>query len=170
MATLLRRFVVLTALMFWQGGFLFYASVVVPIGQEVLDSHKEQGFITQRVTNYLNLSGAIALALLAWDIAASRDKSTWRYSARWLCWLGMLATLLWLVWLHPRLDDLLDATLKDIIEHRSFRAQHRTYLWVSTAQWVFGMLFAILTLETWRRADIVETMKAQGPQPLGLNS
>ena len=135
MATLLRRFVVLTALMFWQGGFLFYASVVVPIGQEVLGSHKEQGFITQRVTNYLNLSGAIALAILAWDIAASRGSSAWRYGARWLCWLGMLATLLWLVWLHPRLDDLLDTTLKDIIEHRAFRAQHRTYLWVSTAQW-----------------------------------
>ena len=29
--TILRRFLVLAALMFWQGGFMFYGAVVVPI-------------------------------------------------------------------------------------------------------------------------------------------
>ena len=67
MLTLLRRFSVIAALMFWQGGFTFYAAVVVPIGQENL-GHEEQGFITREVTNYLNLAGAAALLLLAWDV------------------------------------------------------------------------------------------------------
>ena len=35
MLILLRRFLVLAALFFWQGGFTFYASVVVPVGQQV---------------------------------------------------------------------------------------------------------------------------------------
>ena len=160
----------LAALMFWQGGFLFYAAVVVPIGQEVLGSHKEQGFITQRVTNYLNLSGAVALAILAWDMTACRDGSAWRSWLRWTCWLAMLATLLWLLWLHPRLDDLLDVSTRDIIEGRAFRAQHRIYLWVSTAQWIWGVLFAILTLAAWRAEDTAEKTKAQGFRPLGLDS
>ncbi len=38
MFRLLRRSLVVIALMFWQGGFTFYAAVVVPIGQDVLQS------------------------------------------------------------------------------------------------------------------------------------
>ena len=75
MLILFRRFLVLVALMFWLGGFTFYASVVVPVGQRELGSHLEQGFITRQVTNYLNLSGAVALVVLAWDVAASRESS-----------------------------------------------------------------------------------------------
>jgi hypothetical protein len=43
----------LIALFFWQGGFTFYASVVVPIGQEVFGPLR-QGFLTRQVTVYLN--------------------------------------------------------------------------------------------------------------------
>ena len=50
--TLGRRLLLLIGLMFWQGGFLFYAAVVVPVGTRVLGSETEQGFITQSVTNY----------------------------------------------------------------------------------------------------------------------
>src|SRR5215468_6101686 len=83
MFILVRRFLVLVALMFWQGGFTFYAAVVVPVGQNELGSHLQQGFITRQVTDYLNLSGAIALFLLGCDVAASRDRSTGRRWARW---------------------------------------------------------------------------------------
>jgi len=67
--TVLRRLVLVLALMFWQGGFTFYASVVVPVGSDFLGSHVDQGWITRSVTNYLNLSGAVALALWFVDIA-----------------------------------------------------------------------------------------------------
>ena len=33
--TLVRRFLVVAALMFWQGGFTFYSAVVVPLGQKL---------------------------------------------------------------------------------------------------------------------------------------
>src|SRR5260370_16274673 len=67
MPTLVRRVLVLAALMFWQGGFTFYAAVVVPVGQDVLGSHLAQGFITRQVTNYLNLAGGLALGILGWE-------------------------------------------------------------------------------------------------------
>src|SRR5207249_5735772 len=102
---LIRRYLVVAALMFWQGGFTFYAGVVVPIGQEMFG--KEQGFLTREVTDYLNLSGAVALLLLAWDSAVVPDPPL-RRALRWLAWVVMAAGLAVLVWLHPHLDQYLD--------------------------------------------------------------
>ena len=65
--TTIRRFLVLAALGYWQGGFTFYSAVVVRVGEEVLGSSREQGFVTRRVTNYLNAAGLVALPLCAWD-------------------------------------------------------------------------------------------------------
>src|SRR5437588_3457741 len=98
--SLLRRLVVLAALMFWQGGFTFYAAVVVPIGQDVLGSHLEQGFITRRVTVYLNLAGAVALLPLVWDAVATRDPAAWRRWLRLLLWLALAVALVALYRLH----------------------------------------------------------------------
>ena len=61
MILVIRRMLLLVSLMFWQGGFMFYGSVVVPVGGRILGSETEQGFITQSVTNYLNLAGAVCL-------------------------------------------------------------------------------------------------------------
>ncbi len=133
--------------MFWQGGFTFYAAVVVPVGQEELGSHLVQGFITRRVTNYLNLAGAVALVPLAWDVAA--DPSVKRRRARGLCWLGMAAALAALVWLHPRLDALLDLDSQTLLNRKSFRAGHRWYLWISTVQWALAVAYTALTVWAW---------------------
>src|SRR5947209_9415057 len=127
MVLFFRRLLVLTALCFWTGGFTFYAAVVVPVGAEVLGSHRDQGYITQKVTNYLNLAGAAALPLLAWDIVAARDPSRLRRRARWLAWLGMGLTLAALVGLHPRLDALLEHDAS-IFPGNAFRPLHRIYL------------------------------------------
>ena len=44
----LRRFLVVVALMFWLGGFTFYAGVVVPVGTRALKSPMKQALITRR--------------------------------------------------------------------------------------------------------------------------
>jgi hypothetical protein len=149
---LAQRFLVLIALMFWQGGFTFYASVVVPVGQEVLGSHLAQGFITQQVTKYLNLSGAVALLALALDLAAARE-TAWVRRLRWMLWLGMVAALVVLVGLHPRLDQLLVPSTQTILDYEAFIPMHRLYLWVSTVQWGCALGYAWLTLRAWREAD-----------------
>jgi hypothetical protein len=152
MTTLLRRFLVLAALLFWQGGFLFYASVVVPVGQE-LTSHRRQGLITQQVTNYLNLAGAVALVPLAWDVAVSGDGSLRRRVFRWASWAGMALALALLAWLHPRLDELLDNASLSIADPPLFRERHRVYLWTSTVQWALGVAYTLLMLLAWRAED-----------------
>jgi hypothetical protein len=151
--TLLRRFLVLIALMFWQGGFTFYAAVVVPIGQAVLQSHLEQGFITRQVTNYLNIAGAVALLCLAWDSMESKDPAAVRGRIRWVTWLVMVLSLAILVWLHGSLDELLDPETRSLLDRRPFRSLHRLYLWISTLQWGCAVVYSVLTLAAWRRED-----------------
>jgi hypothetical protein len=153
MILLLRRFLVLVALMFWQGGFLFYAAVVVPVGQAVLGSHLEQGMITRQVTTYLNLAGCISLFFLGWDIRAAADRSRRRRFGRLVSWTAMVACLVALIALHAHLDQLIDVEARELLEPRAFRFGHRAYLWVSTAQWLAGLVFAGLTLQAWRDAD-----------------
>jgi hypothetical protein len=148
--TTLRRFVVLAALLFWQGGFTFYAAVVVPVGRTTIGSGP-QSIVTRRVTNYLNLSGIIALAPLAWDIWATRDES--RRTWRWAMWLGMAATMIALLWLHTQLDALMDPNTGAVQNGEAFYGQHRLYLWICTTQWALAAAYGILSLAAWHMAD-----------------
>jgi hypothetical protein len=148
---ILRRYLTLAALSFWQGGFTFYAAVVVPVGQE-LTSHLEQGFITRRVTFYLNLSGAAALAILAWDLFAP-DASRLRRLGRVGLWLFMTGALGYLFVLHDQLDSLLLPAEHRITDIKTFRPGHRVYLWVSTVQWFAALLYLGLSLAAWRAED-----------------
>ena len=141
-----RRFLILAALAFWQGGFAFYAAVVVPMGEQVLTSPIEQGFVTRRVTNYLNLAGAVALPLLLWDIAGSKKQSR----PRLLIWSLMSLILLLLVWLHPRIDRHLDVQTMSIVDHERFYVAHQVYLIASAIQWLGALAFGVLSLQAWR--------------------
>ncbi len=151
---LARRFLVVVALMFWQGGFTFYAAVVVPIGQEVV-GQLTQPFITRQVARGINAAGAVALLILALDLVAAASEARWAHRLRWLLWLGMVAALLTLVWLHPHIDRYMDLEYQEIIDRRALRPWHRAYLWVSTVQWGFGLVYVWLTLRAWREADRV---------------
>jgi hypothetical protein len=146
--TVLRRLLLLLALMFWQGGFMFYGAVVVPVGAEVLGSHREQGRVTRAVTHYLNAAGVVALALWAWDLAAGGGGRL-----RWAVWGALAATLGLLAWLHLRLDALLDPGTAAVLDAAPFQPWHRCYLLVSTAQWALSVLLAALTVRAWWKAD-----------------
>jgi hypothetical protein len=150
--TTLRRFLVVAALMFWQGGFVFYAAVVVPVGRDKIGSL--QSYVTQYVTDYLNLSGAIALLLLAWDVLASSVKK----GRRWALWLIMAAALAVLVWLHIRLEDSLNPEGPD---WRAFTVNHRLYLWTSTVQWGCAVLFTLISLQVWKSEDGMRSASAE---------
>ena len=148
----LRRFVVISALAFWQGGFAFYAAFVVPIGQEVLGSHVEQGFITRRVTNYLNLAGAVASAVTLWDLYATRSGRA-VHRLRFFAWAGMLGPLVFQAWLHGRLDAMLDLVQLDVLDHPRFYAEHRWYLLSSALQLLCCLCFLATSIHSWRYED-----------------
>lgn len=162
LTTFVRRCLVVAALMFWQGGFTFYASIVVPVGQSVLGSDI-QGQLTQRVTNFLNLAGLCALAVLAWEASTSDDPARWRRGLRWASWIGAAIALGLLAWLHLELDARLGPSA-EVHQRRIFRVWHRAYLWVSTVQWAFLLAFTGLTLWAWSMEQ-----SAGEPGKSGLN-
>src|SRR5205823_7477731 len=85
------RFLALVAFAFWQGGFTFYAAVVVPIGRQVFGSDLDQAMVTRQATVWLNVAGAVTLLFLAADIAVTADPSGRRRLGRWLAWSGLAA-------------------------------------------------------------------------------
>src|SRR5438876_2064289 len=93
------RFICLTALAFWMGGFTFYALLVIPTGNHLLGSIG-QGLVTQQVTQWMNLLGLASLAILLPGAQKSRLLT--------VSWVVMAAALAFLYWLHPRLDALID--------------------------------------------------------------
>jgi hypothetical protein len=153
--TLVRRFLVVAALAVWMGGFTFYSSFAIPAATELLEGgHRAAGFITQRVTQPLNVCGAVALAILLWDLFAGWSAAA-RHERRWLAgtWTFLVAgeAALWV--LHPLLDAKLDVASRRILPATDFDTWHRAYLWISTAQWIAALPLLWFTLAVWRRED-----------------
>lgn len=135
----IRRFVNLLLLSFSFGGFLFYASVVVPIGSRVLDT-TTQGFVTRQVTNVLNWATAATVCLLFWEALASKSSrsSTGRRGVM-VCAIAIASGTAVLMWLHIRMDGLLNPTDFTVNDSEQFYTLHRAYLWVSTLQWLCSL-------------------------------
>ena len=154
--TSLRRFLVFQAFLMWQGGFLFYASFVVPAGTEVLGSPAGQGAITTRVADALNACGVVGLLVIAWDQASTRDPAPRRTKARWCCWGVAAVCQGLLIVLHIWMDSCMDPGRSRVVIHPPFRPLHRTYLWTSTVQWIACLALGWWTLRAWA---------AEGPRP-----
>ncbi len=153
MHAIFRRFLLLQTLLLWQGGFVFYSAVVVPIGTDVLGSASAQGEITALVTVWLNRIGLVFLAILAWDVSATRDPNTRRTLVRQTLGVVMVLLLFLLFYLHDLMQYFLDPTGRTIAMRRPFRMMHIIYLCVSTLHWGIGLALAWLTLAAWRAED-----------------
>jgi hypothetical protein len=147
--TFVRRFLVFQVFLLWQGGFVFYAGVVVPVGTDVLGDATSQGAITQRVTNWLNLIGVGWHLLFAWEMVAGADRSRRRTWWRYGLWAVSLVLLGGLAVLHTKLDGMLDGDPATRGDRATFYLWHETYLWISTAHWLLALANAGLTLAAW---------------------
>ncbi len=136
------RISLLLAFATWWGGFTFYASVVVPVGSEILGSSRTQGFITQVVTHWLNFAAALTISMMAIDLWINRYplKKTYLFLESGIV-VGLLTCLATLVYLHPKLDELIDLSREMIFDEGKFYQIHRVYLWISSAQWALGVLW-----------------------------
>lgn len=148
--TLAFRTLLLATFALWFGGFTFYVSFVVPVGTEILGSARRQGFITQQVTHWLNLVCFLSLILMLAEsfLAWKRARRPWReiQLAVVLLNFGLLAGL---VWLHPKMDAMIDLDKKMVHDKAEFYGVHRIYLWLSTFQWFAAWGWLPLTLRVW---------------------
>src|SRR5262245_2017182 len=151
-ARYLSRLATVLTMALWWGGLTFYALFVVPTGVEVLGGETEQGFITQRVSNIINLCGVLALVVLLVHAAVS-----WRSIGRFAkitlstTWFITAAAQSVLLLMHPRLDALLDVPSHSIVEPSSFHRLHELYLIVITIQWSSALLHLVAIITIWSR-------------------
>jgi Domain of unknown function (DUF4149) len=144
---LLLRWLALTAMAFWLGGFTFYSAFVIPILHDTMGGH-DAGVVTGRVTNPLNVIGVVTIALWWLMVAVERP------STRWATWIrvGLLvvstAILVGLILLHPIMDARLESGAMT-----GFYPLHQIYLNVSTVQWVMNLGLIATTLLVWRSID-----------------
>lgn len=118
----------LAAAILWLGGFTFYALFVIPSGVAVLGDHRQFGFVTERVTLWLN---GLALAALLLDLPALRR-------GRWprRCWLVAAVCTGGLVALHAHAASFLDFDRREVRAPDTFYQVHRVYLLVAAVQWL----------------------------------
>jgi hypothetical protein len=150
--SLLRRFSVLVALLFWQGGGAFFAVVAIPVGRAVLhDQIYLQNRITRDATAWLNRIGLGVLALLAWDLAV--DPSHRRRQLRLGLWLTLAATLAFLFLVHARLTHRFDPSGAGVADGVAFQIDHWLYLAMSVGQTLTAMALLAASLASWRMED-----------------
>ena len=118
----------------WWGGLSFYAVVVVPIGTDIIGS-VEQGFITQRVTQWHNgLSGLFLVCLLI-EACRRRSPALWGIAA-----VLAIINIALVVW-HAQLTGMIDFQQHAV--PGSFYSQHAIYLWMTACEWLLGMAMPI---------------------------
>lgn len=135
------RKIAILLLLIWWGAFTFYSGVVINVGMKVLGSHTEMGFITQKVTNYLNYFSLPIFLFISYIYRAER----------WLFLLSILLVFLqiFLFVLHQKLDNLLAGGVPHfqgfIVKQKTeFYFLHRIYLLTSTFIWLVVSGFVIV--------------------------
>ncbi len=147
MILVIRRMLLLVSLMFWQGGFMFYGGVVVPVGARVLGSETTQGFITQSVTNYLNLAGAVCL--IVWLEHLWHERRNGVSKLEWGLWSVAALSAMGLAGIHVQMDQLLAVESASVLDPQRFGRLHRIYLVTSTLQWLASLALLFLAVSRW---------------------
>jgi tetrahydromethanopterin S-methyltransferase subunit C len=160
----LRRYLSLCALLFWQGGFLFYAAVVIPIAGRVLGERllHLRAEITGAATDWLNGAGVGVLALLLWDLASSVDGSRFRSRGRAACWAALFLTLAGLFALHYWMDVLDPPESRGPSNPVAFGVAHTLYVVVALLQTVAALVYLGLTVSAWRAEDARTRIQKEG--------
>ncbi|MBG88608.1 MAG: hypothetical protein CMO80_17140 [Verrucomicrobiales bacterium] len=131
----------------WMGGFTFYTAVSLRVAHKVLGDSGEFGFVTQIVTDRLNLIGTVAVVLLLahllshWQVFTSRRRRILMGT-----WLILAITLAQLYHVHNLIDALLDFELRRVPDRAAFEAVHDRYELIATVQWLCAVIHLAMML------------------------
>ncbi|GAC1464446.1 MAG: hypothetical protein NVSMB9_03130 [Isosphaeraceae bacterium] len=135
------RWVALSALSVWVGGFTFYSAAVIPVLHDAIGTI-ETGAITRQVTDTLNATGVVAVT--SWWILVGTELGI-RRGRGFRLRVGLLLTSTLILLAQFQLHVVMDQRL-DTQSLKHFYRLHRFYLIGSTIQWAtnLGMLGASL--------------------------
>lgn len=137
----LRRFAVVAALLFWQGGGAFYGSVALHISREILaEENFLQTLITRDVTLALNRIGVAALAILGLDLLLG-FRLLHRPGLKVGSWIVMAMSLATLFYLHDQMSAVYGDQRLVIRDTGVFWNMHKIYLWTTTIQFLAAMIY-----------------------------
>ena len=137
----LQRVVTTFAVTLWFGGFTLYTAYIVRVGSRIVGG-VPQGYVTQQVTDMLNVLAAIMVGAVIVDIAASwRGTSKWMRSLQCTAWLVMAVSLVGLIIVHNMMDALLDPATLAKPDHDAFSPLHQGYQMISTFQWFASLAY-----------------------------
>jgi len=133
------------------GGFTFFTSVSLRVAHKVLSEAQEFGYVTQVVTDRLNVIGLIAVLSLLAQLAAH-----WQVLVRWrrfvlgITWLILAITLAYLFNLHHALAATVDFAQRVVVDADTFEVVHRRYKQVASVQWLAAVLHLTVMLTACR--------------------
>ena len=134
------RFISVCAVGFWLGGFTFHALVVIPAGHDLLGS-RTIGFVTQRVTETLNVAGVATVALLLFNLVLEwRGRSMLQRLALAFTCILLAATLFLQFGLHSKISSTLESSSRSIRDQSEFRRLHTAYERAAMVQWFSGLI------------------------------
>lgn len=131
----------------WMGGFTFFTAVSLRVAHRVLDDPGDFGFVTQTVTDRLNIIGLVAVVLLLaqltshWRILASRPRF-----AMTCTWLTLAITLGLMFLQHNQIDGLLDFQQRLVTDRDAFERVHDRYEMTATIQWLAAVVHLAVML------------------------
>jgi hypothetical protein len=142
----LQRLFSALSLIVWFGGFTFYTSTTVRLGSKVVGG-LTQGYITQRVTDRLNIfAGVMAVGVLLDIVVRWQGMGIGLRLMRSVNWLVIVVGLIFSVILHIELDQLLQPTETLDITNLShpdpklFSPLHQRYQMVNTFIWMAALV------------------------------
>lgn len=150
MLKVIHRMLLIVSFSVWQGGFMFYGGVVIPVGSRILESDSMQGRITQSVTNYLNLSGTVCL--IVWLTHFWYDRRTGVSRLEQIMWGLVTVMLLALALIHIQMDLTLSSELTVSFDPKLFGRYHKMYIGTSTLQWLASLVMLFERLRRWTYA------------------
>jgi len=150
MITWICRFLLLTTFAVFWGGLTLYEGIVVRIVHDVLPDPMDGGMITQRVTWWLQLLGAITVALMLWNACIVGWESRGYGATLGVCAIVLGAAIAGLFFVHSQLDAVIDIEAAEITGRAAFKLNHRRYNQLTTVEWLTSIAYLAVTVAAWR--------------------